>query len=95
MLADIGWDPNSWEDPMAFKPESREIKMMPFGVGRRMCPGYGLAMLILEYFVANLIWSFEWKAVDGDGVDLSEKQEFTMVMKNPLQVQISPRWKNN
>ncbi|KAJ6410397.1 hypothetical protein OIU84_007193 [Salix udensis] len=88
MLADIGWDPNSWEDPMAFKPErflsssggdsfditgSREIKMMPFGVGRRMCPGYGLAMLILEYFVANLIWSFEWKAVDGNGVDLSEK----------------------
>ncbi|KAF9668022.1 hypothetical protein SADUNF_Sadunf15G0083500 [Salix dunnii] len=111
MLADIGWDPNSWEDPMAFKPErflssssggdafditgSREIKMMPFGAGRRMCPGYGFAMLILEYFVANLIWSFEWKAVDGDGVDLSEKQEFTVVMKNPLQAQISPRWKNN
>uniref|UniRef100_A0A6N2NEA3 Cytochrome P450 n=1 Tax=Salix viminalis TaxID=40686 RepID=A0A6N2NEA3_SALVM len=77
------------------KQGSREIKTMPFGVGRRMCPGYGLAMLILEYFVANLIWSFEWKAVDGDGVDLSEKQELTMVMKNPLQVQISPRWKNN
>ncbi|CAK7336712.1 unnamed protein product [Dovyalis caffra] len=108
MVADIGWDPKVWEDPMGFKPErflnssggiafditgSREIKMMPFGVGRRMCPGYGLAMLHLEYFVANLIWSFEWKAGDGDGVDLSEKQEFTMVMKNPLQVQISPRWK--
>ncbi|RVW21593.1 Cytochrome P450 89A2 [Vitis vinifera] len=72
---------------------SREIKMMPFGAGRRICPGHGLAMLHLEYFVANLVWSFEWKAVEGDEVDLSEKQEFTVVMKNPLQVHLSPRWK--
>ena len=72
---------------------SREIKMMPFGAGRRICPGYGLAMLHLEYFVANLVWSFEWKAVEGDEVDLSEKQEFTVVMKDPLQVQLSPRGK--
>ncbi|KAF2306755.1 hypothetical protein GH714_021161 [Hevea brasiliensis] len=104
MVADIGWDPKVWEDPMAFRPErfmdseemfditgSREIKMMPFGVGRRMCPGYALALLHLEYFVANLVWNFEWKAVDGDDIDLSEKQEFTMVMKNPLQALISPR----
>ncbi|KAJ6366124.1 hypothetical protein OIU77_002660 [Salix suchowensis] len=96
-----------WEDPMVFKPErfleseretfditgSREIKMMPFGVGRRICPGYGLAMLHLEYFVANLIWKFEWKAVDGDDIDLSEKEEFTVVMKNPLQAQVCPRLK--
>ncbi|TXG58870.1 hypothetical protein EZV62_016699 [Acer yangbiense] len=70
---------------------SREIKMMPFGVGRRICPAVGLAMLHLEYFVANLVWSFEWKAVEGNEVDLSEKQEFTVVMKNPLQAIISPR----
>ncbi|KAL6320550.1 hypothetical protein AAG906_007629 [Vitis piasezkii] len=72
---------------------SREIKMMPFGAGRRICPGYGLAMLHLEYFVANLVWSFEWKAMDGDEVDLSEKEEFTVVMKNPLQIHLCPRWK--
>lgn len=72
---------------------SREIKMMPFGAGRRICPGLGLAMLHLEYYVANLVWNFEWKAVDGDNVDLSEKQEFTTVMKYPLNVHISPRHK--
>ncbi|ESR50635.1 hypothetical protein CICLE_v10033803mg [Citrus x clementina] len=70
---------------------SREIKMMPFGVGRRICPGLGLAMLHLEYFVANLVWCFEWKAADGYEVDFSEKQEFTTVMKNPLRARISPR----
>uniref|UniRef100_A0A2N9HL37 Cytochrome P450 n=1 Tax=Fagus sylvatica TaxID=28930 RepID=A0A2N9HL37_FAGSY len=70
---------------------SREIKMMPFGAGRRICPAHGLAMLHLEYFVANLIWNFEWRAVDGDEVDLSEKQEFTIAMKYPLKAHLSQR----
>ncbi|TKY67909.1 steroid 17alpha-monooxygenase or 17alpha-hydroxyprogesterone aldolase [Spatholobus suberectus] len=70
---------------------SKEIKMMPFGAGRRMCPGYALAMLHLEYFVANFVSNFEWKAVEGDEVDLSEKLQFTTVMKNPLKVHILPR----
>ncbi|KAM3682646.1 hypothetical protein ACJW31_12G088300 [Castanea mollissima] len=105
MVAEMGWDSRVWEDPMEFKPErflsaddgvfditgSREIKMMPFGAGRRICPASGLAILHLKYFVANLVWNFEWKAVDGDGVDLSEKQEFTAVMKNPLKAHLSPR----
>ncbi|KAL3725386.1 hypothetical protein ACJRO7_030411 [Eucalyptus globulus] len=107
-VAEMGRDPEVWEDPMAFKPErflnygggeaggfditgSREIKMMPFGVGRRMCPAYGLAMLHLEYFVANLVWLFQWQTVADEEVDLSEKVEFTVVMKNPLKAQICPR----
>ncbi|KAK6289255.1 hypothetical protein POUND7_000796 [Theobroma cacao] len=108
MIAEMGWDPKIWEDPMSFKPErflssgnksgevfditgTREIKMMPFGVGRRICPGLGLAMLHLEYFVANLVWNLEWKAMDGDEVSLEEKQEFTVGMKTPLQAHIYPR----
>ncbi|WCJ33204.1 Cytochrome P450 superfamily protein [Euphorbia peplus] len=106
MVADIGRDARVWEDPMEFKPErfmereeefdvsgSKEVKMMPFGAGRRICPGYGLAMLHLEYFVSNLIWSYEWKAaMDGDDeVDLSEKLEFSVSMKHPLQACLSPR----
>ncbi|OMO95973.1 Cytochrome P450 [Corchorus capsularis] len=106
MVADIGRDPKVWENPMEFKPErflkndpmevfditgSREIKMIPFGAGRRICPGLGLASLHLEYFVANLVWKFEWKAMEGDEISLEEKQEFTTVMKTPLQAHISPR----
>ncbi|KAM3319613.1 hypothetical protein P3S67_006813 [Capsicum chacoense] len=65
--------------------------MMPFGSGRRICPAYALAMLHLEYFVANLVWHFQWNPVQGDNVDLSEKHEFTVVMKNPLRARICPR----
>ncbi|KAL6269764.1 hypothetical protein ACE6H2_026675 [Prunus campanulata] len=70
---------------------SREIKMMPFGAGRRIFPGSGLAVLHLKYFVANLVWKFEWRAVEEDDVDLSDEQEFTVVMKNPLQAHLKRR----
>ncbi|KAK1272665.1 Cytochrome P450 89A9 [Acorus gramineus] len=107
MVAEMGLDEKVWEEPMEFKPErflsggevagavditgSREITMMPFGVGRRICPGLGLALLHLEYFVANLVMEFEWKAVEDEEIDLSEKVEFTWVMKNPLKAKIVQR----
>uniref|UniRef100_A0A453IXH3 Cytochrome P450 89A2 n=1 Tax=Aegilops tauschii subsp. strangulata TaxID=200361 RepID=A0A453IXH3_AEGTS len=48
-----------------------EIRMMPFGAGRRMCPGMGVAMLHLGYFVANLVREFEWTEAEGDmAIDL-------------------------
>ncbi|KAJ0964275.1 hypothetical protein J5N97_029397 [Dioscorea zingiberensis] len=107
MVAQIGRDEKVWDTPMEFKPErfmeggegagvditgGREIKMMPFGVGRRICPGLGLSLLHLEYFVANLVREFEWKAVEGEEVDLdSEKPEFTMFMANPFRARILAR----
>ncbi|KAI3671919.1 hypothetical protein L1987_87116 [Smallanthus sonchifolius] len=104
MVGEMGLDPKVWDEPMEFKPErflgndgvfdisgSKGIKMMPFGAGRRICPGSDLAMLHLEYFVANLVWFFDWSVPDGCHVDLDEKVEFTVVMKNPLQAQICSR----
>lgn len=98
----MGNDPVEWENPEEFMPErfvkadvdltgSKEIKMMPFGVGRRICPGLGLAMLHVELIVATLVQKFEWQSKEGKMVDLAEMEEFTVVMKNPLQAVIKER----
>lgn len=105
MVAEMGWDERVWEKPMEFRPErfvegdgvgvditgSREIKMMPFGVGRRICPGLGLAMLHLEYFVACLVREFEWKELEGEKVDFTETTELTIVMKSHLRARVVSR----
>lgn len=106
-IAQLGRNEKVWEDAMEFKPErflvegvsnrsvditgTREVKMMPFGAGRRICPGYELATLHLEFFVANLVREFEWKANDGEDVDMAETFEFTVVMKKPLSAQVRQR----
>ncbi|KAK4259576.1 hypothetical protein QN277_005893 [Acacia crassicarpa] len=112
LVAELGWDPNVWEDPMEFKPERflrkgqseggeyycefdvkgySEIKMMPFGAGKRICPAISMALLHVEYFVANLVRDFKWTMEDGCEVDMTEKQAFTIVMKNPLRPCVTPR----
>ncbi|CAA7406776.1 unnamed protein product [Spirodela intermedia] len=105
MVTEMNWNSKVWSDPMEFRPErfllggegeglditcSKEIKMLTFGAGRRACPGLGLAMLHLEYFVANMVREFEWTAANRE-VDMSEQMEFTYVMKTPLKATILPR----
>ncbi|CAL4934369.1 unnamed protein product [Urochloa decumbens] len=106
MVAEMGRDEREWKDPMEFSPErflpggdgegvdvtgTKGIRMMPFGVGRRICAGLGIAMLHLEYFVANMVREFEWHEVPGEEVDFAEKNEFTVVMKKPLRPRLVPR----
>ncbi|CAA6669806.1 unnamed protein product [Spirodela intermedia] len=95
MVTEMNWNSKVWSDPMEFRPErflpaEKEIKMLTFGAGRRACPGLGLAMLHLEYFVANMVREFEWTAANRE-VDMSEQMEFTYVMKTPLKATILPR----
>lgn len=107
MVAEIGSDEKVWTRPREFRPERfleggeghdvdikgiKEIKMMPFGVGRRMCPGYSLAMRMVEYFVARLVMELQWRPpAVGVKVDMAEVFDFTTVMKHPLRARIIPR----
>ncbi|XP_031474661.1 cytochrome P450 89A2-like [Nymphaea colorata] len=106
VVGDMALDEEVWKDPMEFRPErfmpggegedvditgTTEVKMIPFGAGRRICPGMGLAVLHLQYYVANLVREFEWSVVDGEEIDLTEKVEFTVVMKHPLRARLAPR----
>ncbi|KAK3127389.1 hypothetical protein QOZ80_7AG0572620 [Eleusine coracana subsp. coracana] len=106
LVAEMGRDETVWTAPLEFRPErfldggegcgvditgSREIKMMPFGAGRRICPGYSLGMHHTEYFVARMVRELEWRPpVDGQAVDMAEVLDFTTVMKHPLCARILP-----
>ncbi|XP_063942965.1 cytochrome P450 77A1 [Daucus carota subsp. sativus] len=101
----IGNDQKIWSDPEKFNPDRfltggedaditgvTGVKMMPFSVGRRICPGASMATIHLNLKIARLVQEFEWSAyLENSKVNLSEKLEFTVVMKNPLRAMIKPR----
>ncbi|KAG8498564.1 hypothetical protein CXB51_004860 [Gossypium anomalum] len=66
----IGRDPDIWDNPEEFIPESfidnpidlkgQHFELLPFGGGRRICPGINMGMTVLELALANLLY-FDWK----------------------------------
>lgn len=104
-LPAISEDPKLWSEPEKFDPDrfikGKEeaditgvtgVKMMPFGVGRRICPGLGMATVHVNLMLARMIQEFEWSNYpENSKVDFSEKLEFTVVMKETLRAKIKPR----
>jgi cytochrome P450 family 89 subfamily A len=107
MLYDLGMDDATWDRPALFMPErflpggeaeelditgAKEMKMIPFGAGRRICPGLRIALLLLEYFVANLVAAFHWKEVEPGDVDVtSEDVRVSILMGKPLRARLLAR----
>ncbi|URE45592.1 cytochrome P450 [Musa troglodytarum] len=88
-------DPNTWDQPEEFKPERFQceggkeeagLRMLPFGSGRRRCPGEGLAMRVIALALATLIHCFEWDKLPGEDVDMTEGQGLSMPKVKPLEV---------
>ncbi|KAK3007757.1 hypothetical protein RJ639_013493 [Escallonia herrerae] len=83
-------DPRVWEDPTSFKPERFEAgeveghRLMPFGMGRRSCPGTGLAQRVLGLALASLIQCFEWETMSENQKDLTEGTGLSMPKLEPL-----------
>lgn len=92
-------DPNIWDDPRKFKPERFEsvkgerigYQFIPFGAGRRACPGESLAARIIGLTLGSLIQCFEWEKHGEKEVDMQETIGVTMWRTNPLQAKCTPR----
>ncbi|XP_074321675.1 cytochrome P450 81Q32-like [Silene latifolia] len=92
-------DPNMWEDSLSFKPERFEDKngdeyrltLVPFGLGRRSCPGVPLANKVLGLTLATLIQCFEWENVGQEKVDLAEGFGLSMPKAVPLKAMCKAR----
>ena len=65
---------------------------IPFGSGRRTCPGVSLAWQVVPVNLAIIIQCFQWKLVGGNGkVDMEEKSGITLPRANPINCVPVPR----
>nr|QWK52378.1 cytochrome P450 705A27 [Isatis tinctoria] len=91
-------DPNSWEDPDKFQPErfmvspskgkeeTREqlaLNYIPFGSGRRGCPGSNLGYIFVGVAIGTMVQCFDW-SINGDKVNMEETGDMTLSMAHPL-----------
>ncbi|KAG6780154.1 hypothetical protein POTOM_013008 [Populus tomentosa] len=91
-------DPTLWDEPTSFKPERFEsagrvdaCKFIPFGMGRRACPGDGLANRVMTLTLGSLIQCFEWERVGENKIDMLEKTAMTMFKVEPLELMCRAR----
>ncbi|PHT32457.1 hypothetical protein CQW23_28794 [Capsicum baccatum] len=92
-------DAKFWDKPNEFKPErfidfkgQRDgFRLMPFGYGRRGCPGENLAMHVAGLALGSLIQCFEWERISEELVDMTEGPGLTMPKAIPLLAKCRPR----
>ncbi|KAK1422226.1 hypothetical protein QVD17_25193 [Tagetes erecta] len=96
-------DPSIWSDPDEFKPErfltsqkdidlkGKHFEMLPFGSGRRMCPGISFALQVLSLTLANVIQQFEIIKPSNEPIDMTESAGLTSCKALPLDVLLAPR----
>ncbi|KAK8997283.1 hypothetical protein V6N11_020766 [Hibiscus sabdariffa] len=90
-------DPKYWTEPKAFYPErflncssdfkGTNMEFIPFGAGRRMCPGILFALPNIELPLAKLLYHFDWKLPNGmehESLDMTEAFGVTVRRKNDL-----------
>ncbi|XP_065873437.1 cytochrome P450 71B37-like [Euphorbia lathyris] len=95
----IGRDPKYWKEPEKFYPErfadssidykGQNFEFLPFGAGRRICPGIHMATVTIEYVLANLLYLFDWKLPEGMRKEDMNMEELpgvslTITKKTPL-----------
>lgn len=99
----LGRDPEIWSNADCFQPErfigssidfkGTNFEFLPFGVGRRMCPGISFASANVELAFAQLLYQYDWKLPNGgkpEELDMTETYGGTSRMKNDLYAIATP-----
>nr|BAT21114.1 cytochrome P450 [synthetic construct] len=89
-------DPQLWTEATTFKPERFDKKgelekLIPFGLGRRACPGELLAIRAISMTLALLIQCFDWKRVSDEEIDMGERDGFVLMKSIPVKAMCKSR----
>ncbi|CAL1352723.1 unnamed protein product [Linum trigynum] len=95
----INRDPRHWLEPEKFHPErfldcstdykGNDFHFIPFGAGRRVCPGISFAMVVVKLALANLLYHFRWELpseMKQEGIDMAENYGTSLRRKNALRL---------
>ncbi|CAL2233429.1 unnamed protein product [Prunus armeniaca] len=95
--------PRIWPDPFEFKPErfltthkdvdvkGLHFELIPFGSGRRACPGLAFGLQMVQLTLASFVHAFEISNPSSAPIDMTESSGLTNIKATPLQVLIKPR----
>ncbi|KAF5178174.1 Cytochrome p450 [Thalictrum thalictroides] len=96
-------DPRVWSNPSEFQPErfltthanvdlgGKHFEFIPFGSGRRSCPGVSFALHVVHLTLARLLQSFDFETPSNAAVDMTESAGLSNPKATPLEVLITPR----
>ncbi|PQQ08166.1 cytochrome P450 71A9 [Prunus yedoensis var. nudiflora] len=101
----IGKDPECWENPNEFWPErfldssidykGNHFELLPFGAGRRGCPGINFGVKLIELALASLLYRFDWELPHGvrrEDLDMADAAGLTVSKKVPLFLAAKPMY---
>ncbi|KAL8476059.1 hypothetical protein ACS0TY_028651 [Phlomoides rotata] len=96
-------DGDLWPEPLQFRPErfltshkdidvrGQNFELIPFGSGRRSCPGTSLALQMVHFTLASLLHCYELSRPDDVEIDMTESPGTTNLKATPLQIYVTPR----
>lgn len=101
----LGRSAETWTEPLSFQPERWQneslsaihdpgFRILPFGYGRRQCPGYNLGTTMVLLTLARLLHAFEWRfppGVTADSIDMEELYGCTSPLRTRLRAIATPR----
>ncbi|KAK1358043.1 Xanthotoxin hydroxylase CYP82C [Heracleum sosnowskyi] len=102
-LSKLQRDPSIWSNPLEFQPErflekhvdidmfGKNFELIPFGSGRRACPGIPLALQVLHLTLARFLHGFELGTVSDLPIDMTESAGLSNPKATPLEVTFRPR----